>query len=175
MRGNQAPFMTKELSKAIMTRSRIKNKYNKWPSRQNFLALKQIKNKCTNLTKAAKKQYFAKSFEKQPLTNKSLWNSISPFPTNKNVRNDDVITLKEKGRLINDGLEFAAMLNLHYINIVETTCGKPPQALGNPKDQANDIASVDAIISNYKHHPSINQIRKKCSNPKVYSFPEAEK
>ena len=44
--------------------------------------------------------------------------------------------------------------------IVETTCGQPPQALGNPKGQAN-----------YKHHPSINQIRKKCS----YSFPEAKK
>ena len=40
VRGNQAPFMTKELSRAIMTRSRIKNKYNKWPSRENFLALK---------------------------------------------------------------------------------------------------------------------------------------
>ena len=51
VRGNQAPFMTKELSKAIMTRSRIKNKYNKRPSRENFLAFKQIKNKCTNLTK----------------------------------------------------------------------------------------------------------------------------
>ena len=67
VRGNQAPFMTKELSKAIMTRSRIKNKYNKWPSRENFLALKQIKNKCTNLTKTAKKQYFAKSAENQTL------------------------------------------------------------------------------------------------------------
>ena len=49
VRGNQAPFMTKELSKAIMTRSRIKNKCNKWPSRQNFVGHKQIKNKCTNL------------------------------------------------------------------------------------------------------------------------------
>ena len=29
VRGNQAPFMTKELSKTIMTRSRIKNKCNK--------------------------------------------------------------------------------------------------------------------------------------------------
>ena len=55
------------------------------------------------------------------------------------------------------------------------TCGQPPQALGNPKDQANDIASVDAIISNYKNHRSINQIRKKCSNPKTYSFPEAKR
>ena len=109
----------------------------------------------------------------QPLTNKSFWNLISPFLTNKNVRNDDVITLKEKGRLTNDELEVAETLNSHYINIVVTTCGQPPQALGNPKDQANDIALVDAIISNYKHHPSINQIRKKCSNPN--SFPDAKK
>ena len=81
--------MTKELGKAIMTRSRIKNKHNKWPSRETFLALKQIKNKCTNLTKTAKKQYFAKSTEDQPLTDESFWNSISPFLTNKNVRNDE--------------------------------------------------------------------------------------
>ena len=65
----------------------------------------------------------------------------------------------------------AETLNSHYINIVKTTCGQPPQALGNPKDQANDIALVDAIINKYKNHPSINQIRKECSNPKIYSFP----
>ena len=48
---------------------------------------------------------------------------------------------------------------------------QPPQALGNTKDQANDIASVDAIIYNYKHHPSINQFRKKkCSNPNNIAF-----
>ena len=88
---------------------------------------------------------------------------------------DDILTLKGKGRLINNELEIAETLNLHYINIVETTCGQPPQALGNRKDQANDIASVDAIISNYKHHPSVHQIRKQCSNPKIYSFPEAKK
>ena len=103
-----------------MTRTRIKNKYNKWPSRENFLALKQIKSKYTNLTKTAKKQYFVKSTENQYLTNKSFWNSISSFLTSKNVRNDDV--LKEKGRLINDELEVAKTLNLHqgaYIYYVE--------------------------------------------------------
>ena len=89
VRGNQTPFMTKELSKAIITRSRMKNKCNKWPSREKFLDLKQIKSKRTNLTKTAKKQYFAKSTENQPLTNKSFWNSISPFLTSKNVRNDE--------------------------------------------------------------------------------------
>ena len=109
------------------------------------------------------------------MTNKSFWNSISPFFANENVRNDDVITLKEKGQHINDELEVTETLNSHYINIVKMTRGQPPQTLGNPKDQASDLASVDAIISNYKNHPNINQIRKKCSNPKIYSFPEAKK
>ena len=43
MRGNQAKFMTKELRKAIMDRSRFENKYLKWPSREKFLAYKKAK------------------------------------------------------------------------------------------------------------------------------------
>ena len=58
--------MTKELSKAIMTRFTIRNKYNKWPCRENFLDLKQIKNRFTNIKETAKKPYFAKSTENQP-------------------------------------------------------------------------------------------------------------
>ena len=38
VRGNHAPFMNKELSKIIMNKSRLRNKYLKWPSRENFLA-----------------------------------------------------------------------------------------------------------------------------------------
>ena len=74
--------------------------------------------------KAAKKQYFAKSTKNQPLTNKGFWNPKSPFLTNKNARND-IIPLKEKGRLINDELEIAKTLT-HIINTVETTFGEPP-------------------------------------------------
>ena len=52
------------------------------------------------------------------------------------------------------------------------SCGQPPQVLGNPQDQAYGVASVDAIISNYKKNSSINQIRKECPNPKLYSSPD---
>ena len=100
---------------------------------------------------------------------------ISAFLKNKNVINDDVITLREKGFLINDELEFVETLNSCYINIVETSCGQPPQKIGNPKDQVNGIALVDPIISNYKTHAILNQISKKCPNPKVYSCPDARK
>ena len=116
-----------------------------------------------------------KSTENQPLTNKTFRNSISLFLTNKNAKNDDAVTLKEKWRFINGDLEVAETLNSNYINIAETTYVQPPHALGNPKDQANGIASVDAVISNYKNHTDFNQIRKRCSNPKICSFPETKK
>ena len=37
VRENNAPLMTKQLNKAIMGISRIKNNWLKWPSRENFL------------------------------------------------------------------------------------------------------------------------------------------
>ena len=39
--GNNAPFMTNQLNKAIVEISGIKNKYVTWPSRVNFLELKK--------------------------------------------------------------------------------------------------------------------------------------
>ena len=40
VRGNQAPFMNKEVSKTIMEKSRLRNRHLKYPSRQNILAYK---------------------------------------------------------------------------------------------------------------------------------------
>ena len=118
MRETEAPFMTKELSKAITTRSRIKNK-------------------CTNLTKKAKKQYFAKSTGNQPLISRSFWKST--VSDKQKCKKWSCYYIKGKGRLINDELEVAETLNSRYINIVETTCGQHHQALGSPKHQTNDI------------------------------------
>ena len=35
LKGNQAPFLTKELRKEIYTRSKLKNKYNRNPTEEN--------------------------------------------------------------------------------------------------------------------------------------------
>ena len=62
VRGNHAPFMTKDLSKAIMNKSKTRNRYLKWPSRENFLGMKSAKNLCNNLIKTNKKILFSKSY-----------------------------------------------------------------------------------------------------------------
>ena len=43
IRGNTAPFMNKTLSKAFMVRSRLKNKYNEFPTEENHLNHKKTK------------------------------------------------------------------------------------------------------------------------------------
>ena len=57
VKGNQAPFIKKELSKAIMEKSRLWNRHLKYPSRENILPYKNIKNKCKDSLKQSKKKH----------------------------------------------------------------------------------------------------------------------
>ena len=54
VRANNAPFMTKTLSKAIMNRSRFKNQFNKNPNIETELNYKKQRNYCVNLLKREK-------------------------------------------------------------------------------------------------------------------------
>ena len=58
IRENHVTFMSKELSKAIMNRSKLRNRYTKWPSCENFLAFKKRNNICNNLSQKLKKEFF---------------------------------------------------------------------------------------------------------------------
>ena len=64
VRGNHAPFMYKELSKVIMNKSRLRNKYLKWPSPENFLAFETVKNKRNTLTGKTKKKHTSNTLPK---------------------------------------------------------------------------------------------------------------
>ena len=72
-RGNHAPFMTKDLSKAIMNKSKAKNKYLNWSSMENFISYKRTKNKCNSLTKKAKRDFFKEATKDGIMTNKKFW------------------------------------------------------------------------------------------------------
>ena len=60
LRTNDGPFMNKELRKAVMFRSRLKNNYNKDKSDLSKLAYNKQRNKCTNLFRKAKRDYYRK-------------------------------------------------------------------------------------------------------------------
>ena len=79
IRGNHAPFMTKKLSKAIMEKPKSRNKYLKWPSRENYVSYKRSKNKCNSLTKKAKKIFFKQATKGGIISNKKFSSTVKPF------------------------------------------------------------------------------------------------
>ena len=100
IRGNQAKFMTKELSKSIMNRSRFKNRYLKWPSHENFLAYKKVKNLCNSLNKKAKKTYFEKTTENEIMGRKKFWSTLKPFLSSKGFIHNNDITIEINNKTI---------------------------------------------------------------------------
>ena len=87
--------MNKELSEVIMNKSRLRNEYLKWPSRENCLAYKKVKNKFNTLTRKTKKRYFKYIVKnKNFATSKTFWNTVRPFITNKDTIPDENIKIK---------------------------------------------------------------------------------
>ena len=58
IRGNHQPFMNRTLSKEIMHRSMLKNKFNKNPIEENKILYKKQRNYCVHLFKKQKKSYY---------------------------------------------------------------------------------------------------------------------
>ena len=57
-RANQMPFTTKNLSKEIMTRSKLRNKYLKHKTEENRLLYTQQRNKCVSLLRKTEINYY---------------------------------------------------------------------------------------------------------------------
>ena len=76
-----------------MVRSRITNRYLKWPSRENYLELKKAKRFSKNLTKKAKKQYF------KPVSSKYLAANLG---YNQTLDSDFYILINDKEKIVNN-------------------------------------------------------------------------
>ena len=103
-RGNQMPFMTKNLSKEIMTRSRLRNKYLKHKTEENRLLYTQQRNKCVSLLRKTKMNYYGNLNEKDITDNKKFWKTVKPFLSDKSI-NSDKIYLNENGELTYTSLQ----------------------------------------------------------------------
>ena len=172
IRGNHTPFMTKELSKAIMNKSKAKNKYIKWPSRENFMNLKRVKNKCNSINKKAKRQYFKNATKEGVMNNKKFWNTVKPFLTNKGVFSEDHINIRLENDVINDEKQLVELFNDHYINIVQKTANKKISSLGDSSNPELDEITVAEIIEKYKSHPSVLAIKNSFYPNKLFDLPK---
>ena len=155
--------MKKELRKAIYTRSRLRNRYFKNPTKENETSYKNQRNKCVSLRRKSITQHFSKITSKGIMTNKQFWKTMKPFLTNKGcLENNDIILLDGEEMITNDRI-LAKRFKEHYINIVESSSGfKPSKILFSVESRNNHF--LRSIANQYKDHPSIVNIRQNALN-----------
>ena len=79
IRANNQPFMNKTINKAIMNRSRLKNRFLKSPTNINEHNYKKHRNYVVNLIRREKKKYFASIDPNKISDVKKIWKTIKPL------------------------------------------------------------------------------------------------
>ena len=170
-RGNQMSFMTKDLSKEIMIRSRLRNKYLNDKSEENRLLYTQQRNKCVSLLRKTKTNYYGNLNEKDITDNKKFWKTVKPLLSDKS-KSSDKIRHSENGELLNNESETAEVLNNFFSNIVKNL--KIPEYENLHPNFENVKDPIFRAILKYKNHPSITAIKEKAKNA-MFSFHEVGK
>ena len=119
IRGNQSPFMNKDILKAIMTRTRSRNRFLKEPTQMNRLAYKKQRNYCVSLMRQNKKQYYGSLNVNHITDNKNSWRVVKPNFSNKILCTNRVIS-RDGGKIISDTEEDADTFNKFFVNIGKT-------------------------------------------------------
>ena len=127
MRRNHAPFVSKELGKAIYTKSRFRNGFLKNLDKINSKLYKQQRSKCVSIRRKSIKHYFSDITSNGIITNKNFWKAIKPFLTNKGCLENSDIMLRDEEKIVTDDKNLVQLFNDHCINIVEPSCGFKPE------------------------------------------------
>ena len=166
LRANEVPYMTKELKKAIMNRSRFENRYYKSKSFEDKVNYKKQKNYCNRLFKRERKNYYNNLDLKNITDNKKFWATLKPFLTDKGLRSNS-ICLIEENEIISKDCEVADTLNIFFKNSVSSLLISGPSECITDIDSTSD--NIDSILLKFQNHPSILMIKEKMDHS-IFSF-----
>ena len=118
LRFNNNPFMNKALRKATMTRSRLKNTFNKNSSTKNWNSYKTKRNFWLKLLRQTKEKYFNNINVKKVSDNKTFWKSVKLFFSNKDLNSNNTLLVKGNEIVKDDG-KIATIMNRYFTNITK--------------------------------------------------------
>ena len=139
LRAIQGRFMMKDLHKATMERSRLRNKFLSNRTEMSRKEYKKQQNFCVNLMKGAKKEHFANVDVNSVLDNQKFLQIIKILFSNK-VKTKTTIKLVRNNEMIDNEIEIAKLIAV---------------------STENTLSEVEIDIAKYRNHPSINAIIEK--------------
>ena len=165
IRANNAPFMTKALCKAIMVRSRLRNKSLKLKTIESRKVYKKQRNYCVALLRETKKNFYENLNVKIITDNKKFWKHVKPFFAEKSQSNTK-ITLIEANEIISDSAECAEIMNNFFSDAAINL--DVDRVLHTNVSNAFDAVTI--AIEKYKYHPSIVKLNQENFSQPNFDF-----
>ena len=94
IRRNQSPFINNEISKAIMKRTELRNKFLKHKTDESRQVFVKQRNYCVSLLRKSKRNYYSNLNVKNITDNKKFWKTIKPLFSYK-TKSDASIILQD--------------------------------------------------------------------------------
>ena len=94
--------MTKTLRKAIMKRSKLRNKFNEERNFENWSEYKRQRNLCSILLRQCKKRHFNSLNVNYVTENKKFWKTIKPLFTEKKKTTNNIILTENNQTVMED-------------------------------------------------------------------------
>ena len=166
IRANNSPFMNKDLSKAIMVRSRLRNKFINLRTKESNDAYKKQRNYCVSLQRRIKRNFYENLNPNLIADNKMFWKQVKPFFSDKTPSNSK-ITLLEDNEIISNPAICADIFNNFFsdaVNDLDINRGL------HINYTVNADHPVEKFIEMYKNHPSILRINQEGFLHNKFSF-----
>ena len=118
IRANNSPFMNKRLSKAVMNRSRLRDKFLNKPTDENRSNYTKNRNYCTGLFRKEKRLYYNNRSVDLLTDNRKFWKAVTPLFSEKYLCTNK-ITLLEGDEIISEDAEVARRFNNYFSKVVD--------------------------------------------------------
>ena len=176
-RGNHMPFMNKTLSKVIMKRTNLRNKFLKERTDESKKRYTSQRNYCVSLLKKTMKNYYNSLNEKDVSDNNTFWKTVKHFLSDKIVSKEQTLFV-ENDEIISGDSKIAESLNSFFSSIVKNL--KIPGYRPHNDSLFENVSEVILkVILKYRNHPSILTIGEVCKNKSnkqpLFSFSQATK
>ena len=159
--------MNKVLSKAVMNRSRLRNKFTKDPTIDNEKSYKKQRNYCVNLFKKEKKKFFENIDTTEITDNKRFWKTVKPLFSDEQ-RSSGKIVLTEGNAIQSNDRVVAKTMNEYFTGAVKELNIEGYQKEVEHISTGND--PVTNAIETFVDHPSIIKIKRRLTSRRNSPF-----
>ena len=167
LRANNKPYVNKDLSKAIKTRSRLKNIANKTKKETDINKFKSQRNLVLKVNRKLKRDFYKSVDPKKINTDKNFWKMVKPMVSNVNPMEQKIILIEGEEILAKDE-EVAECLNTYFVNITDSLNLNASDNESNVEDSLD--SRIDTSIVRVANHQSILAIKEVAKNVTKFDF-----